>query len=399
MKNHNITRWLGMLVILLSSCSGRLGMGEEAANSDFCILPRVGATYPVELGDSKDTEIPPQYPWKEIASLNGYLDESIVPNSEWYGVFVPSGANEVWVMVSFEQEGSENEAAELWKYLPDKAEWVKKPGALDVFYPDVSHIKIIETKKGSIFAIQEMATGIGPAGVPNLIARYNGTKEQFELIEFNDPLPDGKLLFDMERDLFWGISRNGAIYKMDPEELTVEEYSRPEEPRAYMSITIYKDSIYALREQNASSPDNVYFYNIIYKFNIETRQEEIITNPIIFDDPYLDIFLDHAGNLWLNDHSMMTPEGEWYQIQRSTVFITDRDRESGQNRWLYPEIIFESSNGFLWFNSYNGKTWYDPERQKWCWFTSAYGTELVEGNKNDVWLLLPNGTLFRYEFQ
>ena len=54
--------------------------------------------------------------------------------------------------------------------------------------------------------------------------------------------------------------------------------------------------------------------------------------------------------------------------------------------WLYPELVLESSNGYLWFRSTNGISWFDPSGEKWCWVTNEKYLNPAEGNHKDVWM-------------
>jgi hypothetical protein len=138
---------------------------------------------------------------------------------------------------------------------------------------------------------------------------------------------------------------------------------------------------------------------LIYKFNISEKKEEIIRNPIKNDDYFNSVFFDKDGNMWLNDHSMMSSDGEWYQIIRSPIFITDRIREmNDQYLWGFPDIVLESSNGYLWFDSANGISWFDPLEEKWCWVTNDHSATPIEGNSNDIWMAI-EGKLYVYQIK
>ncbi len=363
---------------------------------EYCIPPLVGSSYPVEFDYESEQEIVlPKAPWRFVSDIPEESEGLEVIDKD-HKIFVPEEEEDLWVISRLFAKDLPKAWLELWVYSPSEDSWQNKPLAMDSFTASgLYYLNLVQSKDGEIYAFQ---TDTPYYFDPNHIAVYDKEAEVFQEIMFDESLPDGEIIYDLDQNLFWSISRDGEIYRIDPDKKTVQEYFRSENapPLSFINKKVERGSIYATITQEGSVFKNLYYRTLIYKFDISERKEEIIYNPIKDDDYFNSIFFDRAGNLWLDDHSMMTAGGEWYQITRSPIFITDRIKEmNDQYIWLNPEIVLESSNGYLWFRSTNGISWFDPSGGKWCWVTNEYALNPVEGNHKDVWMGI-QGKLYLY---
>jgi len=92
----------------------------------------------------------------------------------------------------------------------------------------------------------------------------------------------------------------------------------------------------------------------------------------------------------LDSIAYRTKSGEWYQIQRSPLFISGVKGSFGDFQYQTPEVILESSDGRIWFlHSYNGMITLDPSTGTWCWFTT-YQSNIVEDTDHNLWMIADN---------
>jgi hypothetical protein len=107
--------------------------------------------------------------------------------------------------------------------------------------------------------------------------------------------------------------------------------------------------------------------------------------------------MDHSGRLWLDDHAWMNSDGVWYDVVRSPVFITDKSDAGPNYVWDFPKVVFESSDGRLWFRSMNGMVSLNPEKGEWCWFTTEQ-SNIVEDSDHNLWMVADN-KLYKLELE
>ncbi|MFZ6029390.1 MAG: hypothetical protein ACOYYS_16890, partial [Chloroflexota bacterium] len=80
------------------------------------------------------------------------------------------------------------------------------------------------------------------------------------------------------------------------------------------------------------------------------------------------------------------------EYQRNTLYrvLPSNILWSGMEyRWKAPQILIESSDHRLWFQSDNGMTWLDPEKGEWCWFTTEQ-SNIVEDSYHNLWMVADN---------
>ena len=380
-----------LLTLLMSGCSDCIQFViNHSSMQDQCIPPLVKQTYQVNLDFSKEPIIIlPQYPWQQVSSLPEINREE----GQYYNtsLFIPPNSDSLWVERDYIAKATNKEVRELWLYFPKQNHWNEIPGAFSIFSAS-RYLELVHSSKNIVWAM-----GYSSAQTleePNLIiGKYNNLNEKFEEFAFDTLIPEGDLIFDENKNIFWDIvSKTGTIFKLDIQTGKITTFFQSNALKDYYSSPVlsHDGSIFMLFMQGINNP------YLIYKFNPDAKTLENIKNPIKNDDHFDSLFIDQANNLWLNDHSKMDNEGKWYQIIRSHIFITDRMREeNNQYVWLYPKFDFESSNGYLWFTSYNGPGWYDSESEKWCWVTTEK-SYIYPGNNHEVWMVTDD-KLYHYD--
>ena len=210
-------------------------------------------------------------------------------------------------------------------------------------------------------------------------------------------IPDGPLVFDAKWQLFWAFVSKDGIYNIDPKNGQIKFWISL--PNLYANTFPTYESV-----KIADNGDIYLLYNTetmanaLYKFVPETGLFNYVYNPVsenFADDP-TSLYITKSGQLWVDDTGWMGKDGVWNQVVRSPVFIVNRQPDSGYKySWPFGIPFYESTNGFLWFNSDNGIAYLDTKQEKWCWVTTDI-TSVIEDDDNTLWMIA-YGKLYKLE--
>jgi ligand-binding sensor domain-containing protein len=269
-------------------------------------------------------------------------------------------------------------------YRTDTKEWKLIPDAFD----DKS------AKSGLIYMASDGTIWADLAfSGSSYFAIYNDEEGQFEYVVESENIPVGNLLSG-DDGKFWILASKDGIYSYDTLSHKIEKH---------VSIPDLETSGSLYGSMATLAPDgSIYFLNMagerqvrLMHFFPKTGQLEYAPDfDFYLGDISYNLFMERSGRLWVGDLGWMEPDGAWYRIVRSPVFITDRAESSVKYIWSSPSIVLESSNDLLWFRSDNGLTWLDPQEGEWCWFTTEQ-SNIVEDQQHNLWMIA-DGKLYKY---
>lgn len=368
------------LVYILSACNGSSKILDNG-----CIPPIINFAYPVNEGHSRNTtQILPPIPWQAEALL-----PEIPPETRAFDLVsiarTKDGYNEIWVKRQIYIEGKNSESVpkvQLMIYRTNSKEWILIPEEFNDKSAKSGSIYV--TNDGTIWAYLGFS-GYSYFGV------YNEKEERFDYVVGSENVPQGNQLLD-DDGKFWILANRDGIYSYDTASHKIEKHINM--PDLETGSSLYGSMA-------TSAPDgSIYFLNMTGERQVslmhyipEIDQLELVPNIDYLGDISYNLFMDRSGRLWFGDLGWMEPDGIWYRIVRSPVFITDRAESSEKYIWAYPSIVFESSNHLLWFQSDNGMTWLDPKEGKWCWFTTEQ-SNIVEDQQHNLWMIA-DGKLYK----
>ena len=229
-----------------------------------------------------------------------------------------------------------------------------------------------------------------------ILSKLNEDSLTFEFVEKTKSIPytvfDDDLSHPMywtsmiidQHDKIWFFVPNDSVYVYDPIDDTLNKNA------------ILKELI---PSQLSLAPDgNIYFTEIsskkgnvglslssdthVYKFDVQSQRIEQISVRLDPWPPYSHILVDHEGKIWLDALGFINEEGILYQLEKSPIFLIPVFFSGMDYRWTTPEIFMESSDGRLWFRSYNGIAWLDMDDQQWCWLTTSRFNVIEDANHN-----------------
>jgi ligand-binding sensor domain-containing protein len=371
-----------LLLFFLSACTGSSATGDKK-----CITPIVDFAY---LANSKHTvtnttQVLPSDPWDVEAMLPEMPSDANVFDMVSFAR-TKDGHNEIWVTRQLDFEAADAgrvPRVQFMVYQTDTGKWKLIPEQFDD--RSAKSGKIYLASDGTIWAY------LGFSGSSHF-ASYNDKKEQFEYLEGSENVPRGNLLLDNDGK-FWIFASKDGVYSFDT--LTHKIEKNISIPNLETSSSLY-GSMATL------APDgSIFFLNMtgerqanLMHYLPKTDQLENVPNfDYYLGDISYNLFFDHSGRLWVGDLGWMEPDGTWYRTVRSPVFITNKAESAEKYTWSSPSIVLESSDNNLWFQSDNGMTWLDPQKEKWCWFTTER-SNIVEDQQQNLWMIA-DGKLYK----
>lgn len=380
--------------LILNGCQQFVDKQVEKSFTENCIPPIVDFSYPVnqEFNVTAKPIFSPKSPWEIDRALPQYPDGFSGQYDIMFTRQTANNTNEIWIksyLSSINQQVNlgKNIVSILIYHFNDKSwDQIPLPDPATEALQTVDRLYL--SKNGNVY-------GINLSSSNTIFSKFEEREKKFKVLESSDKIPVGSTFFDKSRNIFWIFEPYKSIYSFNPVTLQLKKYT--DIPN--VDITFEKGVAF-------SSDGSIYLLNDggreilqksdleILRFSPEKDIVEIINNPLLDQTPFFSLFIDHSGNLWLDDHAWMGPNGIWYQVIRSPVFITDRMPDSGNNYlWTFPEITFESSDGLLWFQSANGMTRLNIQNGEWCWFTT-YKSNIVEDADHNLWMIA-DGKLYK----
>lgn len=373
---------------------------------DGCIPPLEGIAYSNRLNPSKpvpgkDLIVAPPPPWEMVSAL----PERWI---SWGGLFsrTVNGHVEIWIINGADWDKNPNNSLRTFVFLiyrPDTGEW-KKVSAM-VSDSDVAVGSLFTTKDGSLWGAVG-ALGVLPSPVAKSpLAKYNEQTEKFEFVNEASSIPSARTtqgpefsfwnvtLQDAE-GVFWILVQENGIYRFDPVTNQSEKYA--DTPNTEWRYTAISQDGYIYYLDSGNDLTFIDRINDLPVFRFDTKSKSIEQIGISLE-PWPDYFsgmlVDDTNSLWLGGAGFRDASGNWYQIQRSPIFIVNYFEDHEIYRWKPPTILLESSDGRYWFNSLNGTAWLDLKQDKWCWFTT-YKSNMVEDSKHNLWMVA-DGKLYK----
>ncbi len=402
---------LYILSLALYSCARQeikkvspIGITESTPiYSESCIPPIDEFVYSNKPDQSKPTPgndlvVPPLSPWK--------LDTPL-PKGRELGNYIQlirniNGYTEIWLEGPTETISGETKY-EFLIYRTDIEKW--KIISAEIENSGVSVGRLFIAKDSSLWGQTGSSTfDIWHLKDKSALSKYNEENQRFEFVNTAQAIladknektsfPYWSILLQDTNGIFWILVHKDAIYSFDPvSHQTKRHVDIPESLILEAEISPSGDIYYIEDWHKLAYPISSVTEMPLYKFSPQTGKTERVHIDLEPWPLFSNIKFDRNGRLWLDGIGFREPNGEWYELQRSPVFVTNKIESSVDNRWKPPLILMESSDGRIWFRSSNGTVWLDLEQRKWCWFTT-YQSNIVEDSDHNLWMIA-DGKLYK----
>jgi hypothetical protein len=376
-----------MLILFLSSCS----MGnytQKPVGLNGCIPPLTESDFPLGVRvESKYFEEPPDLPWKMIAEVpEGNRSTVPVLSRE-----SDTGEHEIWFVSKW--AGIENKRKQRYVdyiliYHVEKNQWEEIDNYLEV-------------SNAQIFNVYELPNGVviadGFSQNNHVMAKFDEEKRTFTEDKRLNDLPDGPLLYDESRQIFWAFVPKDGIYSVDPN--TGQDRFWVSVP--YLDVDTFPVDRTAVIDKNGDIyilSNNDVMANALYKFSPQTNSFSYKYNFVrdYYEYPPSTLFLTGDGHLWVEDMGWLDiDEDTWHLVIRSSVFVAIQPEDGYNYSWPFGDPMYESSNGYIWFNAANGVIYHDPQHGNWCWVTTDYSS-VIEDVDSNMWMVA-YGKLYMWE--
>lgn len=377
---------------------------KSATSSGSCISPTDTFSYSiVPSGDDRNKlAVLPSNPWQVDQPLEDIMDTtrySSILTTRFYNSNI-----EIW-MTGFPVSGITNgdQHNQLFIYRPGDKTW--KSISAKIEGTDLYVTNLFVTQDGAVWG-QVAPSGYDDTKVDFVLSKYNEKTELFEFDNNTQGIPvswkysDGlvipsKILLNSQRSTFWILVPEDGVYSYSVASKESKSYTKfPETDKTDMvaePVFSPDGNIYYLTVgPNVLTNDDVSLYRFIpATADIERISMHLEPWPVVSS-----VFADQEGRLWFGGIGWRETNGNWYQILRSPIFITNSLWSGMDYRWKSPNILMESSDNRLWFESENGMVWLDPSDGKWCWFTTVQ-SNIVEDEEHNLWMIADT-KLYKY---
>lgn len=108
-----------------------------------------------------------------------------------------------------------------------------------------------------------------------------------------------------------------------------------------------------------------------------------------------ELFIDRNNRLWTSDYGWvnLTERDDYYAnsalLYRSPVFVTNEFNPRATVVWARPSPTAATEDGRVWYQSYRGAAWFQPETGEWCVFSTTH-SKVLEDNDGNLWMVYDN---------
>jgi hypothetical protein len=252
----------------------------------------------------------------------------------------------------------------------------------------------------TVYGVMRRHLSTGP-----VLSRYNESRQRFEAAPGGPSIPitsqtgflaqSLSVVLDKE-DIFWILGPDDGIYRYDPKAQSTERQTDILDTERLSAALASDGSIY-FQDKSLSEAEE-----FLFQFIPETGETVALG---VSREPWQasgGMLVDHRGRLWLGAMGYMEPDGSWHLLHGNTPKVWENRGELPY--WAPPILIFESSDGLLWYTEYHdtellgeGTAWVDPETGRGCLFTNI-ASYVVEDGKKQLWMVA-SGQLYRHPFE
>jgi hypothetical protein len=245
-----------------------------------------------------------------------------------------------------------------------------------------------------------------------LFSIYNETKKAFTFYDMGLSYTSEEIKFEYEGitprygviisrvdDLIWIYQQEDGLYRYDPDALSINHYETNFDGVVQTVLATHENFLWIGQEIDGEwllTPGEV------LKYYPDTQITEEIHVPFFRWPDYGNWIYTNSGDLWIGIHGYYSHEGKWVLKNPNRFAYTNLGTDSHTYNWQHPDLIYQSSNGYLWYKNIvgdglgaDGLAWLDPETNTGCWFTTE-PANIVEDQNQTLWMVIGN-RVYKYK--
>lgn len=196
------------------------------------------------------------------------------------------------------------------------------------------------------------------------------------------------------KNLIWIFQQQAGLYSYDTRTGNLKFYETSFEGNI-QRILVSQDGFLLFKQEKGVPPTSFWELSSgeLVKYYPKSQITEEIDVPELPWAGFGNMLYTKSGDLWIGFHGYLSKNGSWIlKNPYRTAYLNLGDSSITYN-WNQPDLLFQSSNGYLWYTNemvdapgVAGTAWYDPVTEKGCWFTTESGN-IVEDSYNNLWMV------------
>lgn len=204
-------------------------------------------------------------------------------------------------------------------------------------------------------------------------------------------IPRNGVIISKNDNLIWIYQQQDGLYSYDPAVSELRHYETSFDGVVQRMVASQEEFILFSQKEEESwklSPGELVKY---YPLSQTTEEVNV---PLFRWPDYGTLLFTNSGDLWIGIHGYMSKNGSWRLKSPNRLTYLNLGADSDTYNWQQPDLLFQSSNGYLWYTNevwdgvgVDGSAWYDPVTETGCWFTTESGNIVEDGRKN-LWMTI-----------
>lgn len=237
-----------------------------------------------------------------------------------------------------------------------------------------------------------------------VFSKYNEFENRFEFYDIGLPYwvdgagygnlsmsPQDDVIISKSDEVIWIYQQQDGLYSYNPMDAELKHYETSFDGIVQSMVPSPDGFLLFYQEKQASWK---LLPGELAKYYPDLNTVEKIRVPLFRWPDYGTWLYTDSGDLWIGIHGYLSKDGTWVLKNPNRLKYIHLGLNTESYNWAHPKLIFQSSNGYLWYTNENqdflgvdGSAWYDPTSDKGCWFTTGSGN-IVEDNLKNLWMAI-----------
>ena len=204
-------------------------------------------------------------------------------------------------------------------------------------------------------------------------------------------IPRDGVIVTANQNMVWVYHQEDGLFSYNPQDSILKHHRIPLDG-IVQRLALSPDGNLLLSQEMEGSNWTLTPGELIL-YNPQSSQHQKLNVPLFRWPDYGTLLYTDSGDLWIGIHGYLAQDGSWVLKNPKRYRYTNLGFSPQSYNWVHPKLLFQSSNGYLWYTAYSGDllgvhgtAWYDPKTDTGCWFTTESGN-IFEDINHTLWLL------------